>query len=54
MRLQQEAAPEREERDQESECHLSEEKRRQKEAIEFLKQELAHQHEIEIQQAEIA
>ena len=53
-RLQQEAAREREEHDQESECQLSEEKCRQKEAIEFLKQELAHQHEIEIQQVEIA
>ena len=53
-RLQQEAAREREEHDQESECWLSKEKRRQKEAIEFLKEELAHQHEIEIQQVEIA
>ena len=53
-RLQQEAAREREEHDRESERQLSEEKHRQKEAIEFLKQELAHQHEIEIQQAEIA
>ena len=53
-RLQQEAARERKECDRESECWLSEEKRRQKEAIEFLKEELAHQHEIEIQQAEIA
>ena len=52
--LQQEATREREERDRESERRLSEEKRRQKEAIEFLKEELAHQHEIEIQQAEIA
>ena len=53
-RLQQEAALEREERDRESECQLSEEKCRQKKAIEFLKEELAHQHEIEIQQEEIA
>ena len=53
-RLQQEAAREREEHDRESEHQLSEEKRRQKEAIEFLKEELAHQHEIEIQQAGIA
>ena len=53
-RLQQEAAREREEHDQELECWLSEEKCRQKEAIEFLKKELAHQHEIEIQQVEIA
>ena len=53
-RLQQEAAREREERDRESERRLSEEKCRQKEAIESLKEELAHQHEIEIQQAEIA
>ena len=52
--LQQEAAREREECDRESEHWLSEEKHRQKEAIEFLKEELAHQHEIEIQQAEIA
>ena len=53
-RLQQEAAQEREECDRESERRLSEEKRRQKEAIEFLKEELVHQHEIKIQQAEIA
>ena len=54
MQLQQEAAQEGEERDQELECQQREEMRRQKEAIEFLKQELARQHEIEIQQAEIA
>ena len=53
-RLQQEAALEREEHDRESERRLSEEKRRQKEAIEFLKEELVHQHEIKIQQVEIA
>ena len=53
-RLQQEATQEKEERDRELERWLSEEKCRQKETIEFLKEELAHQHEIEIQQVEIA
>ena len=52
--LQQEAAREREERDQESERLLKEEQCRQRESIEFQKLELAHLHEIEIQQAEIA
>ena len=52
--LQQEATREREKHDQESEHWLNEEKRRQKETIKSLKEELAHQHEIEIQQAEIA
>ena len=54
MRLQQEATREGEEHDQELERQQREEMRRQKEAIEFLKQELACQHEIKIQQAEIA
>ena len=51
--LQQEAARERE-RDRESEHLLKEEQRRQRESIEFQKFELARQHEIEIQQVEIA
>ena len=53
-RLQQEAAQEREKRDRESECLLKEEQRWQRESIEAQKLELAHLHEIEIQQAEIA
>ena len=53
-RSRREATREREEHDWESEHQLREEKCRQKEAIEFLKQELAHQHEVEIQQVEIA
>ena len=52
--LQQEAAREQEEWDRELERLLKEEQRRQRESIEFQKLELAHQHEIEIQQAEIA
>ena len=51
--LQQEAAWEREERDRESERLLKEEQRRQRESIEAQKLELAHLHEIAIQQAEI-
>ena len=53
-RLQQEAAREREERDRELERLLKEEQRWQRETIEAQKLELAHLHEIEIQQAEIA
>ena len=50
----QQAAREREECDQESERLLNEEQRQQRESIEFQKLELAHRHEIEIQQVEIA
>ena len=52
--LQQEAAREREERDRESERLLNEEQCWQRKSIEFQKLELARQHKIEIQQAEIA
>ena len=51
--LQQEAAQEQE-RDRESKRLLKEEQCRQTELIEFQKLELAHIHEIEVQQAEIA
>ena len=50
-RLQQEATWEREEHDRESERLLKEEQRQQRELIEAQKLELAHLHEIEIQQA---
>ena len=53
-RLQEEAAWEKEERDQESGRLLKEEQRRQRESAEAQKFKLARLHEIEIQQAEIA